>query len=226
MPTIAKNTVKCKKRHETRKKCREMPHYALLSFTFHERLVLSANKCIASFICFINLPTCMQKCTKCKKRKIYQKKSLNTFHFSYFVSIFMHLAINVQSAQRRFFAVLKDKWEKNYFQGKLLTINNYVVMFLSCLQNSIFFVKHRFHCVLQRATVLKTQWRIVSENVMNKFYILSMFHTVSLFHCCLQIACNRPYNMWLLPQKRVLAPKTIFHRRRFSMFDRLVSAFY
>ncbi len=33
-------------------------------------------------------------------------------------------------------------------------------------------------------------------------------------------------DMWLLPQKRVLAPKTIFHRKRFSMFDRLVFTFY
>ncbi len=32
--------------------------------------------------------------------------------------------------------------------------------------------------------------------------------------------------MWLLPQKRTLAPRTIFHSRRFSMFDRLVLAFY
>ncbi len=32
--------------------------------------------------------------------------------------------------------------------------------------------------------------------------------------------------MWLLPQKRVLAPRTLFHSRRFLMFDCLILAFY
>ncbi len=32
--------------------------------------------------------------------------------------------------------------------------------------------------------------------------------------------------MWLLPQKHVLAPKTIFHRRRLSMFDCVGFVFY
>ncbi len=44
----------------------------------------------------------------------------------------------------------------------------------------------------------------------------------TLFHSYLT---SVPY-LWLLAKKRVLAPKTIFHRWRFSMFDRLVLAFY
>ncbi len=58
---------------------------------------------------------------------------------------------------------------------------------------------------------------------------MKKFFFVCVCVCCCVCVCARVrinVYMWLLPQKRALAPKTIFHWRRFSICDRLDFTFY
>ncbi len=55
---------------------------------------------------------------------------------------------------------------------------------------------------------------------------LTCIKKLPFFQKSCQHVFNKVSNMWLLPQKRSLALRTLFHSRRFLMFDRLVLAFY